>query len=52
MINYDFPRAVENYVHRLGRTGRANAKGWAYTFFTDGDNKHARKLISVLSATQ
>jgi ATP-dependent RNA helicase DDX5/DBP2 len=37
--------AIEDYVHRLGRTGRANAKGYAYTFFTDENNKHAKKLI-------
>ena len=39
---------IEDYVHRLGRTGRAGAKGEAYTFFTDDENKMARKLIEVL----
>ena len=32
VINYDFPGNVEDYVHRIGRTGRAGAKGNAYTF--------------------
>ena len=30
VINYDFPHTVEDYVHRIGRTGRANATGTAY----------------------
>lgn len=42
---------IEDYVHRLGRTGRAGAKGEAYTFFTDDENKMARKLIEVLKQT-
>jgi ATP-dependent RNA helicase RhlB len=32
VINYDIPYDVEDYVHRIGRTGRAGAKGVAYTF--------------------
>ncbi|KAE8700688.1 hypothetical protein F3Y22_tig00110556pilonHSYRG00578 [Hibiscus syriacus] len=34
VINYDFPGSLEDYVHCIGRTGRAGAKGTAYTFFT------------------
>jgi ATP-dependent RNA helicase DDX5/DBP2 len=39
VINYDFPHAkgnagIEDYVHRIGRTGRAGAEGKAYGFFT------------------
>jgi superfamily II DNA/RNA helicase len=34
VINYDFPQSVEDYVHRIGRTGRAGAKGQAFTFLT------------------
>ena len=34
VINYDFPNGVEDYIHRIGRTGRAGATGEAYTFFT------------------
>merc|ERR1719473_959392 len=39
VINYDFPRTkgkagIEDFVHRIGRTGRAGAKGTAITFFT------------------
>ena len=32
VINYDKPNNYEDYVHRIGRTGRANAKGFALTF--------------------
>lgn len=48
VINYDFPNGVEDYVHRIGRTGRAGAKGVAYTFFSEQDWKHAGDLIKVL----
>ncbi|WRX21404.1 Helicase [Theobroma cacao] len=48
VINYDFPTGVEDYVHRIGRTGRAGATGLAYTFFGDQDSKYASDLIKVL----
>ncbi|XP_019425567.1 PREDICTED: DEAD-box ATP-dependent RNA helicase 40-like isoform X2 [Lupinus angustifolius] len=48
VINYDFPTGVEDYVHRIGRTGRAGATGVAYTFFSEQDWKHAGDLIKVL----
>ncbi|KAI8031230.1 hypothetical protein LOK49_LG01G04012 [Camellia lanceoleosa] len=48
VINYDFPTGVEDYVHRIGRTGRAGASGLAYTFFGDQDAKHASDLIKIL----
>eukprot|EP01041_Mallomonas_annulata_P000842 gene842-1640_t len=51
VINYDFPAGqsgVEDYVHRIGRTGRAGAEGKAYTFFTRDDSKRATELIDVL----
>ncbi|KAG4139984.1 hypothetical protein ERO13_D07G228500v2 [Gossypium hirsutum] len=48
VINYDFPTGVEDYVHRIGRTGRAGATGLAFTFFGDQDSKHASDLIKVL----
>jgi ATP-dependent RNA helicase DBP3 len=34
VINYSFPLTTEDYVHRIGRTGRAGKKGVAHTFFT------------------
>uniref|UniRef100_A0A6A7GA23 RNA helicase n=1 Tax=Hirondellea gigas TaxID=1518452 RepID=A0A6A7GA23_9CRUS len=48
VINYDFPNNVEDYVHRIGRTGRAEEHGTAYSFFTYEDAKKARDLIAVL----
>jgi len=48
VINYDFPGAIEDYVHRIGRTGRAGAKGFAITFFTSKDAKKAKELVSLL----
>jgi superfamily II DNA/RNA helicase len=37
VINYDLPRDVESYVHRIGRTGRAGAKGLALSFAHRGE---------------
>ncbi|KAJ6829522.1 putative DEAD-box ATP-dependent RNA helicase 14 isoform X3 [Iris pallida] len=48
VVNYDFPTGVEDYVHRIGRTGRAGAKGEAYTFFCDQDSKYASDLVKIL----
>lgn len=41
VINYDMPDDVENYVHRIGRTGRSNTKGLATTFI----NKTAEQSV-------
>ena len=48
VINYDFPSGTEDYVHRIGRTGRSNKKGTAYTFFTRDNIKQAADLVAVL----
>lgn len=42
VINYDLPKDVDDYVHRIGRTGRAGKKGLATAFFTDDDFGLAR----------
>lgn len=48
VINYDMPKIIEDYVHRIGRTGRAGANGIAITFFaTDEDVRLARDFIDV-----
>lgn len=49
VINYDFPTGVEDYVHRIGRTGRAGASGEAYTYFTSQDAKYARDLVQLMT---
>ena len=51
VVNYDFPKNVEEYVHRIGRTGRAGRAGKAHTFFTLNDGKLARELVEVLRST-
>lgn len=48
VVNFDFPTGVEDYVHRIGRTGRAGATGEAYTFFGDQDAKYASDLVKIL----
>ena len=44
VVNYDFPMHVEDYVHRIGRTGRANAVGDAISFVTPEDHAELRAL--------
>lgn len=40
VINYELPRSPKDYVHRIGRTGRAEATGEALTFVTPDDEHH------------
>ena len=44
VINYDIPRDAEDYVHRIGRTGRAGANGDAVTFVTGEDRDALRRI--------
>ncbi len=44
VVNYDLPRSVNDYIHRIGRTGRAGKKGTAITF-VGHENKEHFKLI-------
>ncbi|XP_055617876.1 uncharacterized protein LOC129763119 [Toxorhynchites rutilus septentrionalis] len=48
VINFDFPTQAEDYVHRIGRTGRSNTTGEAYTFFTSNERKSAKDLVAIL----
>jgi ATP-dependent RNA helicase DBP3 len=48
VINYSFPLTIEDYVHRIGRTGRAGKTGTAYTFFQTCDKARAGELVKVL----
>lgn len=48
VINYDFPTNIEEYVHRVGRSGRAGKTGSAITLFTPKDKLSAGQLISIL----
>ncbi|KAL8696900.1 MAG: hypothetical protein Q9201_007419 [Fulgogasparrea decipioides] len=50
VLNVTFPLTVEDYVHRIGRTGRAGAPGLAITLFTEHDKAQSGALINVLKA--
>lgn len=52
VINVTFPLTVEDYVHRIGRTGRAGQDGLAVTLFTDNEKALAGGLINVLKAAK
>jgi len=44
VINYDLPRNLENYIHRIGRSGRFGRKGVAINFVTNDDRRAIREL--------
>ncbi|XP_035156674.1 putative ATP-dependent RNA helicase DDX52 isoform X1 [Callithrix jacchus] len=48
VINYDFPTSSVEYIHRIGRTGRAGNKGKAITFFTEDDKPLLRSVANVI----
>ncbi|XP_055388618.1 uncharacterized protein LOC129617408, partial [Condylostylus longicornis] len=54
VINFDVPKTIEDYIHRIGRTGRAGAQGTAITLFNDGINdaekfRMAKEISSVIA---
>ncbi|NXI60821.1 DDX43 helicase, partial [Chloroceryle aenea] len=51
VFNFDFPRNIEEYVHRVGRTGRAGRTGVAVTLLTEDDRKVASELAEILERT-
>mmetsp|Transcript_33053 Transcript_33053/g.77296 ORF Transcript_33053/g.77296 Transcript_33053/m.77296 type:complete len:475 (-) Transcript_33053:208-1632(-) len=48
VVNYDPPGNMEDYTHRIGRTGRAGAKGTAYTFLYPHEGSMASQIIKVM----
>ncbi|KAG8372738.1 hypothetical protein BUALT_Bualt12G0098000 [Buddleja alternifolia] len=48
VINFDLPRAVDDYVHRIGRTGRAGKSGLATAFFNDKNAPIAKSLVELM----
>ncbi|XP_069127188.1 probable ATP-dependent RNA helicase DDX53 [Argopecten irradians] len=48
VFNYDFPRNIEEYVHRIGRTGRAGKSGTSLTLMTRNDWRSAQLLIDIM----
>ncbi len=47
VVNYDLPKQIEDYVHRIGRTGRAGAYGSAYALMCKKDFMLAPDLVKV-----
>ncbi|KAI4344114.1 hypothetical protein L6164_011382 [Bauhinia variegata] len=48
VINFDLPKDIDDYVHRIGRTGRAGKSGLATAFFSDYNTPLAKALVGLL----
>lgn len=48
VVNYDFPMQIDDYVHRIGRTGRAGAKGESITFMTKKEDQVTGPVLHTL----
>lgn len=48
VVNYDFPSTTADYIHRVGRTGRAGNEGYAVTFFTEDDAGQLRSVANLI----
>ena len=48
VINYDVPRELEDYIHRIGRTARADAKGDAITFVSHHDKRYLEPIRKAM----
>ena len=48
VINYEIPSAPEDYVHRIGRTGRAGASGVAISFVSDDEEKYLVEIEKLI----
>ena len=51
VVNYDVPENAEDYVHRIGRTGRAQNTGDAFTLVTEEYVRDARSIERFINAT-
>eukprot|EP00899_Mesostigma_viride_P006064 jgi/Mesvir1/15459/Mv11439-RA.1 len=49
VINFDLPKTLEDYVHRIGRTGRAGSTGRATSFYTDRDTYIVAQIKTALN---
>ncbi|XP_039463392.1 ATP-dependent RNA helicase DDX4 isoform X1 [Oreochromis aureus] len=53
VVNFDLPNNIDEYVHRIGRTGRCGNTGRAVSFYDPGaDSELARSLVTILSKAQ
>ena len=50
VINYDLPHSAEDYVHRIGRTGRAGAKGEAISLFAPAEEKYLLDIEKLIKS--
>ena len=48
VVNFDVPQAPEDYIHRVGRTGRAEATGEAFTFVAPEEEKYLRDIEQAI----
>lgn len=48
VINFDLPKDIDDYVHRIGRTGRAGKSGLATAFFSDKNLPLAKALVELM----
>ncbi|KAG6386490.1 hypothetical protein SASPL_155393 [Salvia splendens] len=48
VVNFDLPNDIDDYVHRIGRTGRAGKTGLATAFFNDGNTSLAKPLADLM----
>ncbi len=48
VINYDLPQCPEDYIHRIGRTGRAGMEGYALSFISPEENQKWKRIHSLL----
>lgn len=50
VINYNVPEHAEDYVHRIGRTGRANTEGVAMTLFSSDETSHLKRIETFIGS--
>lgn len=48
VVNFDIPNDIDDYVHRIGRTGRAGKMGLATAFFNDNNSSLAKPLADLM----
>ena len=48
VVNYDCPKEIQDYVHRIGRTGRVGRNGTAITFYNNRNSRIAQPLVELL----
>ena len=51
VVNYDLPDQAENYVHRVGRTGRADNKGFAVSFCSNEEKELLKEIEAYIGHT-